>query len=70
MQAVRAKAKIAPALRRPGRTECSSNGPQLKLRAGNTGVTAHDRRTKRVSMAAIKKMTRSFNITDAQIHET
>ena len=68
--AVPAKGKLASAARGPGRTGRSSDGPQLKLRADITGLTAHDLVTKGVSVAAVKRVMDSFNIiTDAQIHE-
>lgn len=68
--AVPAKGKLASAPRGPGRTGRSSDGPQLKLRADITGLTAHDLVTKGVSVAAVKRVMDSFNIiTDAQIHE-
>ena len=68
--AVPAKGKLASAPRGPGRTGRSSDGPQLKLRADITGLTAHDLVTKGVSVAAVKEVMDSFNIiTDAQIHE-
>ena len=68
--AVPAKGKLASAPQGPGRTGRSSDGPQLKLRADITGLTAHDLVTKGVSVAAVKRVMDSFNIiTDAQIHE-